>query len=179
MRKTMTTLLMGVVAAVFLTACASTGGSGGQEGAGAAGGAGGAASGAEAYPAGGSGGVQGQGLAGQAGLLAKRTIYFAFDKSTVKPEYRDIIAAHAAYLSAHPKLTVTLEGNTDERGSREYNIGLGERRAEAVKQMLLVQGVAANQVHTISYGEERPVCTAHDESCWRLNRRVDIVYSGQ
>lgn len=177
MVKTISTLLMGVVAAVLLTACASTGGSGGQEGAGAA--AGGAGSGAEAYPAGSSGGVQGQGVEGQAGLLAKRTIYFDFDKSTINPEYQNIVAAHAAYLSAHPKLTVTLEGNTDERGSREYNIGLGERRADAVKQMLLVQGVSASQIHTISYGEERPVCTAHDESCWRLNRRVDIVYSGQ
>ncbi len=184
MTKRMLTIWLGAAAALVLTACAGTGG--GQTGAapapGGAGVAAGAAGagGARSYAAGGSGTIQGRGVAGgRQGLLEKRTIYFAFDRSVVESKYRDIIAAHAAYLSAHPPVKVTLEGNTDERGSAEYNLALGERRAEAVKQMMLVQGVASAQIRTISFGKERPVCTAHDEACWRLNRRVDIVYSKQ
>lgn len=170
---------LAAAAALLLAACATggaggPGASGGQQGAAAAGGAGGA----QSYAAGGSGAIQGQGVGGgQQNLLDKRTIYFAFDSSAIESKYRAIIAAHAAYLSAHPNDTVTLEGNTDDRGSAEYNLALGERRAEAVKQMMLVQGVASGQVRTISFGKERPVCTQQDEACWRLNRRVDIVYS--
>ncbi|GBE11375.1 outer membrane protein P6 precursor [bacterium BMS3Bbin12] len=181
MTKRMLTIWLGAAAALVLTACAGTGG--GQTGAAATpGGAGVAAGagGAQSYAAGGTGTIQGRGVAGgRQNLLEKRTIYFAFDRSVVESKYRDIIAAHAAYLSAHPPMKVTLEGNTDERGSAEYNLALGERRAEAVKQMMLVQGVASAQIRTISFGKERPVCMAHDEACWRLNRRVDIVYSKQ
>ncbi len=179
MAKRMLTICLGAAVALVLAACA--GPSGGPTGAGATpGGAAGAAGagGAQSYAAGGSGTIQGRGVAGgRQDLLEKRTIYFAFDRSTVESKYRDIIAAHAAYLSAHPPVKVTLEGNTDERGSAEYNLALGERRAEAVKQMMLVQGVASAQIRTISFGKEHPVCMAHDEACWRLNRRVDIVYS--
>ena len=181
MAKRMLMIWLGAVVALALTACAGIGA--GQTGAAATpGGAAGApgTGGAQSYAAGGSGAIQGRGVAGERqNLLEKRTIYFAFDRSVVKSKYRDIIAAHAAYLSAHPPVKVTLEGNTDERGSAEYNLALGERRAEAVKQMMLVQGVASAQIRTISFGKERPVCTAHDEACWRLNRRVDIVYSKQ
>lgn len=109
-------------------------------------------------------------------LLAKRVVYFDFDKSDVKDDFRDIVAAHAAYLAAHPNVTVSLEGHCDERGTREYNIALGERRANAVTRMLTLQGVAANQITTISYGEERPAALGHDESAWAQNRRAEIVY---
>lgn len=109
-------------------------------------------------------------------LLQKRVIYFDFDKSEIKQKYRDIIEAHATYLSKHPKVTVTLEGNTDERGSREYNLALGERRAVAVEQQLTLLGVPASQIRTVSYGEERPVDPGHNEAAWSKNRRVVIVY---
>jgi len=111
-----------------------------------------------------------------ASLLSKRTIYFAFDSAEVAPEYRDVVAAHAEYLAAHPTTTVTLEGHADERGSREYNIGLGERRAKTVQDLLSAQGVGGSQTQTISYGEERPLNMAHDESAWSQNRRVELVY---
>jgi peptidoglycan-associated lipoprotein len=112
----------------------------------------------------------------QAGLLAKRTIYFDFDNSEIKGEGTDIVAAHAKYLAANPTARVRLEGNTDERGSREYNIGLGERRAQAVRRALLLQGASDAQLSTVSYGEERPASAGHDEAAWAKNRRVEIVY---
>jgi peptidoglycan-associated lipoprotein len=108
--------------------------------------------------------------------LAKRVIYFDFDKSDIKSEYRPTLQAHAEYLADHPNVHVRLEGHADERGTREYNIGLGERRANSVRAYLTLQGVSASQIETISYGEERPVAMGHDESSWRLNRRVEIVY---
>ncbi|HEY2592113.1 MAG TPA: peptidoglycan-associated lipoprotein Pal [Steroidobacteraceae bacterium] len=112
----------------------------------------------------------------QEGLLAKRTVYFDFDSSEIKGEGTDIIGAHAKYLAGHANIKVRLEGNTDERGSREYNIGLGERRAQAVRRALLLQGASDAQISTVSYGAERPVDPGHDEASWAKNRRVDIVY---
>jgi peptidoglycan-associated lipoprotein len=109
-------------------------------------------------------------------LLSKRVIYFDFDRAEIKPEFRDIVRAHAEYLTANSRTRVVLEGHTDERGTREYNMGLGERRANAVRSMLTLQGVASNQIESVSYGEERPVALGHDEESWRLNRRVEIVY---
>ena len=109
-------------------------------------------------------------------LLSKRTILFAFDSAEIAAEYRDVVAAHAEYLAGNPSVTVTLEGHADERGSREYNIGLGERRAKSVQDLLSVQGAASGQTQTISYGEERPVVMGHDESAWSQNRRVELVY---
>jgi peptidoglycan-associated lipoprotein len=108
--------------------------------------------------------------------LQSRTIYFDFDSSEIKGDYTAVIAAHAKYLVANPSVRVRLEGNTDERGSREYNIGLGERRAQAVRQALMLQGVADSQITTVSYGEERPAVTGHTEAAWSKDRRVDIVY---
>jgi peptidoglycan-associated lipoprotein len=108
--------------------------------------------------------------------LQQRTIYFDFDSSSIKSDYNALVTAHARYLAAHPTVRVRLEGNTDERGSREYNIGLGERRAQAVRQALMLQGVADSQITTVSYGEERPAVTGHSEAAWSKNRRVDIVY---
>lgn len=112
----------------------------------------------------------------QQGMLAKRSIYFDFDSAVIKGDGTDIVAAHAKYLSDHADARVRLEGNTDERGSPEYNIGLGMRRAQAVRQALLLQGASANQITVVSYGAEHPVDPAHNEEAWAKNRRVDIVY---
>lgn len=110
--------------------------------------------------------------------LARRVIYFAFDSSEVTEEGQELIAMHSRFLAEHPQLTVVLEGHADERGSREYNLGLGERRAKSVERLMSLQGVAGNQMQVISFGEERPVAFGHDESAWQLNRRVELLYSG-
>jgi peptidoglycan-associated lipoprotein len=112
-------------------------------------------------------------------LLSKRVIYFDFDKSTVRPEFRGIVSAHAAYAAAHSTARVTLEGHADERGTREYNLGLGERRGNAVSGLMSAQGAMGNQLAVVSYGEERPTCRVSDEECWSLNRRVEIVYTAR
>lgn len=104
-------------------------------------------------------------------------IYFDFDTSEVKSEYRNLIAAHAKFLGDYPTRRLRLEGHADERGSREYNIGLGERRAQAVRRALMLQGAGDNQLTTLSYGEERPVVSGSDESAWSKNRRVELNYS--
>jgi peptidoglycan-associated lipoprotein len=110
--------------------------------------------------------------------LAKvgNVVYFDYDSSDLKPESNAIVAAHAKYLSSNGSLKVRLEGNTDERGSREYNVGLGERRAQAVRRALLLQGVSEAQVTSLSYGEERPAVTGSDESAYAKNRRVEFGY---
>jgi len=115
----------------------------------------------------------------QAGLLATKVVYFDFDNSEIKGTGTDVVAAHAKYLAGHPGTRVRLEGHTDERGSREYNIGLGERRAQSVRRALLLQGAADAQISTVSYGEERPAAPGHDEAAWAKNRRVEIVYLTQ
>ncbi len=112
----------------------------------------------------------------QAGLLAKRVIYFDFDSSEIKGDGTDIVAAHAKYLANNPAARVRLEGHTDDRGSREYNIGLGERRAQSVRRALLLQGATEAQLSTVSYGAERPAVAGHDEAAWAKNSRVEIVY---
>lgn len=112
----------------------------------------------------------------KADLLAKKRVHFAFDSSTIDDESRAIIEAHAAHLSANPQLKVKLEGHCDERGTREYNLALGERRAKAVERLMRVMGVAANRMTTTTYGEEKPLDPEHNESAWRLNRRVEIIY---
>jgi len=115
---------------------------------------------------------------GQADALSKRVVYFEFDSSDVTSETREIISAHAQNLSQNTGMSVVLEGHADERGTREYNVALGERRAKAVKQLLVVQGVQSSQIQVISFGEERPAAVGHDESAWGLNRRVELLYSG-
>ncbi len=112
-------------------------------------------------------------------LLSKRVIYFDFDKSEVKAEYRDIVAAHAAYLASSGSARVTLESHADERGTREYNLGLGERRGNAVRGVLSAGGARGNQQDVVSYGEERPTCRVSNEDCWWQNRRVEIVYTAR
>ena len=108
--------------------------------------------------------------------LSKRTIYFMLDSSQVQQDFVSVIAAHARYLLANPSQHVVLEGNGDERGSREYNIALGEQRSKTVAGMLKAQGVSESQLGIVSYGEEKPVAMGHDESSWELNRRVEIAY---
>ncbi|MBV9698141.1 MAG: peptidoglycan-associated lipoprotein Pal [Gammaproteobacteria bacterium] len=147
-------------------------------------GAGAGAAGAESGATTGGAGAQGANAAGgdeetagpQAGLLATRVVYFDFDSSEIKGAGTDVVAAHAKYLAANGGARVRLEGHTDERGSREYNIGLGERRAQAVRRALLLQGAGDAQISTVSYGEERPAVPGHDEAAWAKNRRVEIVY---
>jgi peptidoglycan-associated lipoprotein len=109
--------------------------------------------------------------------LRQRVIYFDFDRSDIQSQYQAQISCHAAYLSQFPDAQVRLEGSADERGSREYNLGLGERRGNAVQSALSAAGASSSQLEVVSYGEERPVCREHDESCWSKNRRVEIVYS--
>jgi peptidoglycan-associated lipoprotein len=111
--------------------------------------------------------------------LAQRVIYFEFDSSEVRPADRDVLTNHAAYLRENGQATIVLEGHGDERGSREYNIGLGERRAQTVRQILELQGVGAQQLSTVSYGEEKPAVDGHDESAWSQNRRVELIYPGR
>ncbi|MDC9720281.1 MAG: peptidoglycan-associated lipoprotein Pal [Gammaproteobacteria bacterium] len=103
-------------------------------------------------------------------------IYFDFDQSTIKAEFRTALNGHAAYLSQNPSARIVLEGHADERGTREYNIALGERRGNAVSRYLVVQGVSVDSIEVVSFGEERPVNAGHDSASWSENRRVEIRY---
>jgi peptidoglycan-associated lipoprotein len=109
-------------------------------------------------------------------LLAQRIVYFDFDRSEIRSDMLEMLKAHAAFLIQHPAIKVRLEGHADERGTREYNIGLGDRRAQAVRRVLLFQGVESAQLQPVSYGEERPVADGHDDAAWSKNRRVELVY---
>jgi peptidoglycan-associated lipoprotein len=112
-----------------------------------------------------------------AAIQQKNVVYFDFDSSEIRSEYVPVVAAHAQYLVKYPTGRVRLEGHTDERGSREYNIGLGERRAQTVRRALLAQGVAEAQITTVSYGEERPAVEGSDEAAFGQNRRVELVHA--
>jgi peptidoglycan-associated lipoprotein len=128
-------------------------------------------------PLGGDANAAGSGATGaDGGIAGRKVIYFDFDKSEIKPEFAGIITANAQNLTSHPNLKLKLEGNTDERGTREYNIGLGERRAQAVRRALMLQGVAESQLTTVSFGAERPAAEGDDESAFTQNRRVELVY---
>src|SRR5579859_4559050 len=119
-----------------------------------------------------NGGGKGLGPGGAVG----KVIYFDFDKSDIRPEFAPTVSANAQFLIAHPGAKLKLEGNTDERGTREYNIGLGERRAQAVRRALMLQGVAESQLTTVSFGAERPAVEGDSEDAWAKNRRVEMVY---
>ena len=176
MRRIVTVMVL--AAALGLAACASKPVKPASQSA-----AGAAGAGAESQGAG-SGANTGEGALGnqqsvpgpQQGLLADRTIHFAFNSAVIRGRGIQIVAAHAKYLADHPGARVRLEGNTDDRGSPEYNIGLGMRRAESVRQAMLLQGVSPSQITVVSYGEERPVDPANNPIAWAKNRRVDIVY---
>ncbi len=115
-------------------------------------------------------------LTDPASPLSKRSIYFDFDSFVVKPEFQGLVEAHAKFLVGNQGRRVTIEGNADERGSREYNLALGQKRAEAVKSRLRLLGVAESQIETVSFGEEKPVATGADEASWAQNRRADLNY---
>jgi peptidoglycan-associated lipoprotein len=109
-------------------------------------------------------------------ILSKRSILFDYDSNVVKDEYKPLVTAHARFLQQNGKAKMRIEGNADDRGSREYNLALGQRRADAVKQMMQLLGARADQIEAVSFGEEKPKCNQAAESCWAQNRRGDIAY---
>jgi peptidoglycan-associated lipoprotein len=111
--------------------------------------------------------------------LRQRVVYFDFNSNDLKPEFQAIVACHAKYLQDRPSAAIRLEGNTDERGTREYNLGLGERRGNAVSGALTSAGGSAGQLNVVSYGKEKPTCKEHNDDCWAKNRRVEIVYTAK
>ncbi len=178
MRKGLKALLLLVVSVSFLGACAGTtdttkddsmvSGSGSDSS---------SSSGSATTSATGSGSAwSGHALDDPDSLLANRTVYFDFDDSVILDGDRPILEAHAQYLSQNPGAAVTLEGHTDERGTREYNLALGEQRAISVRQYMSLLGASGQQLRTVSYGEERPASMGHNEEAWAQNRRVEIIY---
>ncbi len=168
-----------VLTVAVLAGCAASGGLGGGQG-GAAPVSGGQGAqgvgGVTAYGADGNGQTQGRIIGGPSAQLQERVIFFDFDSAAIREDSQAILNAHAQYLRANPGSAVILEGHADERGTREYNIALGENRAESVRRVMLAQGVQPEQVRGVSYGEERPAVAGSDESSYALNRRVEIVY---
>lgn len=166
----------------FVAGCSSTGGtqdgsSAGTAGSGSGTGAGGAGtSGYGSGQASGSGLGEGAGQASSSRIPDARTIYFAFDSDTIRPEFESVLEAHARFLSDNAGTSIILQGHTDERGTREYNLALGERRANAVKRYLDVQGVSPSQLEVVSYGEERAAVRGHTEEAYAENRRVIFAY---
>jgi len=123
--------------------------------------------------------VQPQGDPLKDGSLSKRSVFYEYDKYDIKDEYRPVLQAHGKYLAENRGKKMLIQGNCDERGSREYNIALGQRRAEGVKRMLLLMGATGAQVESVSLGEEKPRCSEHSEGCWSQNRRSDMLYGGE
>lgn len=121
------------------------------------------------------GNIAGNPLGGDS--IDKRSVYYDFDSYALKPEFKPVVEANAGYLKRHPGANVRIEGNCDERGSTEYNIALGQRRADGVRKMLVVAGASERQIETVSYGEEKPKATGHDEQSWAQNRRSDFDYT--
>jgi peptidoglycan-associated lipoprotein len=111
-------------------------------------------------------------------IPSARSVFFDYDQSLIKDPDKRILRAHADYLRQHPRARIVAQGNTDERGTREYNIALGQQRAEAVRRFLILLGAEDRQIETVSFGKEKPGCTLSDESCWTQNRRVDLAYPG-
>jgi len=124
-------------------------------------------------------GDDGDGSGDIAGAPSARQIFFDVDQYTVKSDYQGVVQATADFLKSKPKVRVIIQGNTDERGSREYNLSLGQKRAEAVRKALGVLGIGEDRIETVSFGEEKPMAECHDESCWSKNRRADIVYQAR
>ncbi len=112
-------------------------------------------------------------------ILSKRSVYFDFDQYVIKDEFKTLVEAHGRFLVANPKLKVLIQGNADDRGSREYNLALGQKRAEAVRKSLILLGAKDEQIEAVSLGKEKPRCTEHTEECWAENRRGDILYTGE
>lgn len=127
----------------------------------------------------GSGGFAMDPLRDPSSILSQRSVYFDFDSYTIKNEQRELVLAHAKYLRDNSNARVLLQGNTDERGSREYNLALGQRRADSVKNAMLISGARDHQIEAVSLGEEKPRATGRNESSWAENRRADILYQGE
>ena len=108
-----------------------------------------------------------------------RIVYFDYDSYTVKPEFQSLIDGHAKFLKANPQRRISIEGHTDERGGREYNLALGQKRAETVRKALVMLGVPDARIEAVSYGEEKPRATCHEEKCWQENRRVDFAHTSK
>ena len=169
------TVLAALVAAAFMAGCASQStttpdqGSTSQSG---------TPSGAQssATPQSGGPGSASSGSRDPREAFAKRSVYYEFDGYDVKPEYRPLVEAHAAYLKQNPSARITIEGNCDERGSREYNVALGQRRAESVMKTMTLLGARAGQIESVSFGKEKPRAAGNDEKAWAENRRSDLAY---
>lgn len=181
----MTKTLIGVLAALLLAACSTTptqeGGAPVDERNPAAAAPGAATSGAAAGSVAGTanqGARQGNPLKDPGSILSKRSVYFDFDAYAIRDDYKSLLEAHAKYLQANRNAHMTIEGNTDERGSREYNIALGQRRADAAKRMMMLFGATDAQIETVSFGKEKPKNPGHEESAWAENRRDDLAYRG-
>ena len=112
-------------------------------------------------------------------ILSKRSVYFDYDSFEVKAEFKDLVTAHAKFLAANSKFKMLIQGNTDDRGSREYNLALGQKRADAMKKMLILLGAREEQVESVSLGEEKPKNEGQSEAAWAENRRGDMLYSGE
>ena len=123
--------------------------------------------------------IVGNPLKDPSNILSKRSVFFDYDSNVVKDEYKGMVQAHSRYLGDKRDSKIRIEGNCDERGSREYNLALGQRRAESVKKMMTVLGVGDGRIETISFGEEKPMAPGHDEQAWSQNRRADIKYAGE
>ncbi len=136
-------------------------------------------SGVTGAPTGPGAGVPSSALRDPNNILSKRSVYFEYDSFTVSEQYKPLIEAHARYLVANRNARMTMQGNTDERGSREYNIALGQKRADAVRRMLTLLGAQDAQIETVSLGKEKPKNPGHDEAAWAENRRADMVYAGE
>ena len=175
MKKSMILMLMLVFGMALLSGCSSTGGPQDGEGTGAEVGGNGTG-GADTSAAGGGGAWTGSALEDPNSPLYEKVVYFDFDTAEIRPEYVDTLRAHAEYLVNTPAARLVIEGHCDERGSREYNIALGERRANSVQRFLEAEGVSPVQLETVSYGEERPVDLGHNEDAWARNRRAELVY---
>lgn len=163
----------------FVAGCSSSGGT--QDGSmdGTRSGSGAAGSGVSGSQVGGTGFGSGNGTASQEAdgrIPEQRTIYFEFDSDRIRSEFESVLAAHARYLSENGSTRVVLQGHTDERGTREYNMALGERRARSVERFLSVQGVSPSQIEVVSYGEERPAARGQNEDAYAQNRRVVFAY---
>lgn len=177
MRKGLNAVLLLIFSVAFLAACEGTTGTTKDDSTVTSSGSGSSSSGSASTSATGSGSAwAGHPLDDPDSLLAKRTVYFDYDESVVLDQDRGILEAHAQYLSQNPGAAVTLEGHTDERGTREYNLALGERRAVSTRQFMSLLGAAGQQLRTVSYGEEQPAALGHNEEAWAQNRRVEIIY---
>jgi len=176
MKKSYLKLLLTLFVLLLLAGCSSTPEEGEDAGAGAEVGSLEGDGGAFATGASGPGTWNGMSIDDPNSPLSNRTIYFEYDSSNVKAEYIDVLSAHGQYLAANPSVTMVLEGHCDERGTREYNLALGEQRAQRVKQLIMAEGASSMQVREISYGEEKPADFGQGEYAWSRNRRVEVIY---